>query len=319
MSERRFAIPTVEQIEERKRKSKGTNYFQNASAKASQQEPLFVTPESNATVDSIGRSPSSAVTSRSQGNSPASSQQGTPPQQTGGTPRRSGPNTVLVNQSQRGNPILQHVRNVPWEYDDIKADYVVGQTTCVLYLRYIYRLAIFETTLSLLIYCLISLRYHRLHPDYIYDRMGKLAHQFVLRLLLIYVDIDNHQDSIRELTKTSVVHDFTIMLAWSHEEAGRYLETFKAYEHKSPDIIRERTADDYMAKLTESLTQIRSVNKTDVLTLKSTFGSLEHIINAPTEALALCPGFGEQKVRRLQQAFTQPFIVNEKQKRQPRK
>ncbi|KAJ2958485.1 hypothetical protein NQZ79_g5935 [Umbelopsis isabellina] len=295
MSERRFAIPTVEQIEERKRKSKGTNYFQTSSAKASQQEPLFVTPASNATVESLERPPSSAVTPRSQGNSPASSQQATPPQQTGGAPRRSGPNTVLVNQSQRGNPILQHVRNVPWEYDDIKADYVVGQTTCVLYL---------------------SLRYHRLHPDYIYDRMGKLAHQFVLRLLLIYVDIDNHQDSIRELTKTSVVHDFTIMLAWSHEEAGRYLETFKAYEHKSPDIIRERSADDYMAKLTESLTQIRSVNKTDVLTLKSTFGSLENIINAPTEALALCPGFGEQKVRRLQQAFTQPFIVNEKQKRQ---
>jgi DNA excision repair protein ERCC-1 len=60
------------------------------------------------------------------------------------------------------------------------------------------------------------------------------------------------------------------------------------------------------------------VNKTDVLTLKSTFGSLEHIINAPTEALALCPGFGEQKVRRLQQAFTQPFIV-EKHKRQAEK
>lgn len=147
MSERRFAIPTVEQIEERKRKSKGTNYFQTSSAKASQQEPLFVTPASNATVESLERPPSSAVTPRSQGNSPASSQQATPPQQTGGAPRRSGPNTVLVNQSQRGNPILQHVRNVPWEYDDIKADYVVGQTTCVLYLRYMSRLAILRNSI----------------------------------------------------------------------------------------------------------------------------------------------------------------------------
>jgi DNA excision repair protein ERCC-1 len=312
MSERRFAIPTVEQIEERKRKSKGTNYFQSSVEKVSQEEPLFVTPLSNVTVESTEQTPSSVVTPRPQEGMPATWQQ------TGGTPRRSGPNTVLVNQSQRGNPILQHVRNVPWEYDDIKADYVVGQTTCVLYLRYTFSLTNIKIVTLLMDSILISLRYHRLHPDYIYDRMGKLAHQFVLRLLLVYVDIDNHQDSIRELTKTSVVHDFTIMLAWSYEEAGRYLETFKAYEHKSPDIIRERSADDYMAKLTESLTQIRSVNKTDVLTLKSTFGSLEHIINAPTEALALCPGFGEQKVRRLQQAFTQPFIV-EKHKRQAEK
>lgn len=154
------------------------------------------------------------------------------------------------------------------------------------------------------------MRYHRLHPDYIYDRMGKLAHQFVLRILLVSVDIDNHQDSIRELTKSAVVHDFTIMLSWSHEEAGRYLETYKAFEHKSPDIIREKSVDDYMAKLTECLTQVRSVNKTDVLTLVSNFGSLERIISAPTESLAFCPGFGEQKVRRLQQAFTQPFVVN---------
>ena len=149
--------------------------------------------------------------------------------------------------------------------------------------------------------------------------MGKLAHQFVLRILLVSVDIDNHQDSIRELTKTAVVHDITIMLAWSHEEAGRYLETYKAFEHKSPDIIRERSVDDYMAKLTECLTQVRSVNKTDVLTLMSTFGSFERIINAPTEALALCPGFGEQKVRRLQQAFTQPFVVNTKGKKRQKK
>jgi DNA excision repair protein ERCC-1 len=163
------------------------------------------------------------------------------------------------------------------------------------------------------------LRYHRLHPDYIYDRMGKLAHQFVLRILLVFVDIDNHQDSIRELTKSAIIQDFTIMLAWSHEEAGRYLETYKAFENKPPDIIKEKSVDDYMAKLTECLTQVRTVNKTDVLTLRSTFGSLDRIINAPTEAIALCPGFGEQKVRRLQQAFTQPFVVNAKGNKRQKK
>lgn len=38
---------------------------------------------------------------------------------------------------QRGNPILEHVRNVGKEYGDILADYQVGRTTGVLYLRFL--------------------------------------------------------------------------------------------------------------------------------------------------------------------------------------
>ena len=36
---------------------------------------------------------------------------------------------------QKGNPVLKYVRNVPWEFGDIIPDYVLGQTTCALFLR----------------------------------------------------------------------------------------------------------------------------------------------------------------------------------------
>lgn len=36
---------------------------------------------------------------------------------------------------QRGNPVLKFVRNVPWEFGDIVPDYVLGQSTCALFLR----------------------------------------------------------------------------------------------------------------------------------------------------------------------------------------
>jgi DNA excision repair protein ERCC-1 len=55
-------------------------------------------------------------------------------------------NCVLVNPKQRGNPLLKTITAVPWEYDDIIPDYVVGLKACILYL---------------------SLRYHTLNPDYI--------------------------------------------------------------------------------------------------------------------------------------------------------
>jgi hypothetical protein len=134
MSERRFNIPTVEQIEQHKRKSKATNYFQQSKATGTTEESASTTSTPNEAIEITPQLNSSAAAS-STISSETTSQNMTPPSQPVAVVRRLGPNTILVNQAQRGNPILQHVRNVPWEYDDIKADYTVGQTTCVLYLR----------------------------------------------------------------------------------------------------------------------------------------------------------------------------------------
>jgi len=37
---------------------------------------------------------------------------------------------------QQGNPVLKHIRNVRWVFGDIVPDYLLGQTTCALYLRF---------------------------------------------------------------------------------------------------------------------------------------------------------------------------------------
>lgn len=78
-------------------------------------------------------------------------------------------NCVLVNPKQRGNPILKSITNIPWEFDNtIVPDYVVGVTACILYL---------------------SLRYHRLNPDYIHARLKELGKRYELRILLVQVDV----------------------------------------------------------------------------------------------------------------------------------
>jgi DNA excision repair protein ERCC-1 len=43
--------------------------------------------------------------------------------------------TLCSSDSQRGNPVLECIRNVGKEFGDIIADYQVGRTTGVLYLR----------------------------------------------------------------------------------------------------------------------------------------------------------------------------------------
>ncbi|KAI8334416.1 restriction endonuclease type II-like protein [Chlamydoabsidia padenii] len=220
----------------------------------------------------------------------------TPPSLVSGTTkRRTLGNAILVNPAQQKNPLLRCIHNVPYEFDDtIKPDYVVGATTGVLYL---------------------SLRYHRLYPNYIYERMIALSRMYVLKVLLVLVDTNDHHTVLRELNLAAITHQCTLMLSWSHEETARYLETYKAFESKPDDLIREKMngpdENDLIGKMTDTLTNIRTVNKTDVLTLLSTFGSFKGITEATPAQLALCPGFGELKVSRLQQALTQPFVVRD--------
>ena len=58
----------------------------------------------------------------------------------------------------------------------------------------------------------------------------------------------------------------------SLEEAGIYLSTYKLFEHRPPDIIKERVEKDYPTVLQATLTSVKGINKTDVTTLRTTFG-----------------------------------------------
>ncbi|PHT88282.1 DNA excision repair protein ERCC-1 [Capsicum annuum] len=195
-------------------------------------------------------------------------------------------NAILVSNRQKGNPLLKHIRNVRWAFADIVCDYLLGPNTCALYL---------------------SLRYHLLHPDYLYFRIRELQKNFRLRIVLCHVDVEDVVKPLLEVTRTSLLHDCTLLCGWSLEECGRYLETVKVYENKPADLIQGQMDGDYLSRLNHALTAIRHVNKTDVVTLGSTFGSLSHVMDASMEDLARCPGIGERKVKRLYDAFHEPF------------
>lgn len=203
-------------------------------------------------------------------------------------PARQGPSAILVSTRQKGNPILNHVKSLPWEYSDIPCDYVLGATTCALFL---------------------SLKYHRLHPEYVYGRIRQLGNLYNLRVLLTMVDIENHEQALQELSKTSMINNFTLILAWSAQEAGRYIELFKSYEHASPSSIRARQAESWQESLTEFVTTPRNINKTDAASLISNFGSLKSAVNAEPEQLALIPGWGEKKVKSWYTTVREPFRV----------
>ena len=209
-------------------------------------------------------------------------------------PSRSAPSSILVSTRQKGNPSLNYIKSLPWEYSDIPADYVLGATTCALFL---------------------SLKYHRLHPEYIYSRIRALGHKYNLRVLLTMVDIQNHEESLKELSKTSMINNLTLILCWSAAEAGRYLELYKSYEHASPTSIRAHQATSYSEKVVEFITVPRSINKTDAVSLVSAFGSIRAAVNARPEEIGEITGWGEKKVQRWCQTVRENFRVRKATKR----
>lgn len=228
-----------------------------------------------AAVEAVEKRNSSMFTSKSQNGPRPSNQSAKRILASSTSSQRQYLSKMLISKRQEHNPLVKFIREVPYEFGDILADFQVGLTVGVLFL---------------------SLKYHRLHPEYLLQRVKMLGKHFQQRVLLVLVDIDDHVISMQELARFCISCDMLLVMATSNEECARYLETFKALESKPPDAIKGRVDDSYMAKLTNALTQIKSVNKTDVMTLLATFGSFEEIAKASADELALCSGFGEVKV-----------------------
>jgi DNA excision repair protein ERCC-1 len=129
------------------------------------------------------------------------------------------------------------------------------------------------------------------------------------------VDIPNHEDSLRELSKTSLVNNVTIILCWSAAEAARYLELYKSYENANFSAIRGQQPSSYTERLEDFVTVPRSLNKSDAVALVANFGSLRNAVNAEPEQLGMIAGWGGVKVKRWTEAVEEPFRVKKAVKR----
>jgi DNA excision repair protein ERCC-1 len=196
--------------------------------------------------------------------------------------------TIIANPRQRGNPLVPSIRNVTVVFEDVVPDYVVGASSCALFL---------------------SLKFHIGNPKYVFNRMQDVAAAkgWTARYLLILVDIDDPAAPLVELQKASVINSWTVLLSWSSAEAARYLETLRVSEKKSADSIRARSDADFSTKVGDVLGTIPSVNKRDAASLITAFQSMKNIALASHDQLSLCPGLGEKKVQRILDTFRMPI------------
>ncbi|KAJ9106454.1 hypothetical protein QFC19_003184 [Naganishia cerealis] len=212
---------------------------------------------------------------------------------------------VQVSNSQKGNPLLNNslMKTTPWSFNgSILSDYYINASVQILFL---------------------SLKYHKVHPEYIWQRLKKLHRgssvssrsDNSLRVLLVVVDIDAYNEVLRKLADLCIKQDLSLVLAWSFEEAGNYIAYAKQYETSASNAtsaIRGIKSQDYRAAVVETLTSVPAVNKTDVVNLLANFHSFHNVVKEGSNGTKLGDilGMGSRKVENMKRVFTEPFIYN---------
>lgn len=197
------------------------------------------------------------------------------------------------------------MKQTPWTYNgQILSDYYINATLQVLFL---------------------SLKYHKLRPEYVWRRIEKLkggtasgdtlVSDQALRVLLVVVDIDSPEEAIRHLLGICLKQDLSMVIAWSFEEAGNYIAYFKQNELANSKIassIQGVKKGDYNLNIVSTLTTIRAVNKTDVAHLLANCKSFKNVVLQATVdgSLGEIPGLGDRKIRNLKAVFSEPFVFN---------
>mmetsp|Transcript_45402 Transcript_45402/g.80609 ORF Transcript_45402/g.80609 Transcript_45402/m.80609 type:complete len:241 (+) Transcript_45402:70-792(+) len=197
---------------------------------------------------------------------------------------------IMAAIRQQGNPILSFIQATLVEYaEGLVPDYLAGPEVAVIF---------------------ISLRFQRLHSDYLQRRVDAISpHHYRVRVLLCRVDIDHPDEQLEQVTLLAFHGQLSLLLAWSDAEAAQYLETLHRYQSKSAEVLMGKVAEaDPRARLTEVLTTVKGVNRPAVASLITRFGSFAGIAAASEEELQRCPGIGDKKVRQLHHALQEPFF-----------
>ncbi|KAG7842426.1 hypothetical protein KL942_001164 [Ogataea angusta] len=209
---------------------------------------------------------------------------------------------IQINQNQTGNPLLQSLKQVAYEFNaKVKdVDYLINSHCVVVFL---------------------SLRYHKLHPEYIYNKIKKITYngsnRRLNRILMVLVDVDNSNDSIRELNKLCLFNELNLVLAWSFQQCADYLTFLKQCELNVGNQLIKGAAKtdsiagdaDYYQRIVDMMTSIRSINKTDSVKLISRFKNFKSLCEEANEYnLEEISGMGHNKIERLLKVINDPFI-----------
>lgn len=189
---------------------------------------------------------------------------------------------IQVSIKQKGNNILEYLKDVKWSYNDkITTDYEINGIISIVFL---------------------SMRFHLCKPDYIYDKF-KSQRKYKTQILLVLVDVLNYEKCSEELFFISNEYNFTMILSFSNEEAGKYIKSFS--QQKNINLIRKKSYTNE-EKITEFFTSFPKINKSDAKQIINNNKSIYDFFKN-MENIKSITGIGKKKIDSLNEYLDKKF------------
>ncbi|EKX74171.1 DNA repair protein rad10, putative [Theileria equi strain WA] len=194
---------------------------------------------------------------------------------------------LIISPRQRRNPLVKCFRNITFVESDIPADFMISPEISVLFL---------------------SLKYHRLHSNYIIERIKSIRqHKIPNLFILCQVDIAEFANILNQLTVHTFTYGYKILLSWNCHESAAVIEILKLNYYKGIEILNKKETKTHFETVCDMISSVRSINSSDASLICRKFKTLKEIVHLGEDEIYSIPGCGEKKVKALTAAFKNSF------------
>jgi DNA excision repair protein ERCC-1 len=193
---------------------------------------------------------------------------------------------LSISRRQQGNPMIPTLEsNAEVTFlDSSVADFTIGKDLAVLFL---------------------TLKYHRQHPDYLSERLIEFRGSFSVRLLLFLVNDENPDRIISRMTSVMFANNMNLILAFTYEEAARWLLTL--YNTQDSGVYDLRATNETQLETATDTFHAINLSKREAEGLLKGFPTVADVLLAPREEIARAGVISEQKTDTLLTVITDPL------------
>lgn len=189
---------------------------------------------------------------------------------------------LQISVKQKGNNVIDFLKEIPWTFNEtITTDYEINTSISIIF---------------------ISIRFHLCKPEYIYKKI-KSQRKYKVQVLLVLVDVKNYEKCTEELFYVADKYGFTMVLAFSNEEAGKYIKSFAL--PKSINMIRKKPSSE-REQIVEFITAFPKFNKTDAVQLMNSSSSVFDLVKNIDDMKHVF-GLGDKKINFFKFYLDKPF------------